>query len=139
MNCHQMKNAVESDEHDDRDPGVQAQAEEVVRRVDPQQLLEEAPEAVVGDVEREEPGGRILKRRSIQSRIADADQVVDELVEEGRVERVVVEVLPAGRCCGSISRPHGRSVGLPKSSWLNQLPDAADPLREQQARARRRP
>ena len=36
---------------------------------------------------------------------------------EGRVFAVV-----GGRCSESISRPHGRSVGLPKSSWLNQLP-----------------
>jgi hypothetical protein len=27
-----------------------------------------------------------------------------------------------GRFSGSISRPHGRFVGLPKSSWFHQLP-----------------
>src|SRR5205807_6330586 len=43
------------DEADDRDPRVQAQAGEVVRRVDAQELLEEAAEAVVGDVKAEEP------------------------------------------------------------------------------------
>ncbi len=32
------------------------------------------------------------------------------------------DAYPAGVCASSISRPHGRSVGLPNSSWLNQLP-----------------
>ena len=49
-----MKNAVEPHEDDDRDPGVQPQAGELVRGIDPQQLLEEAPEGVVRDVEREQ-------------------------------------------------------------------------------------
>ena len=51
-----MKNATDADEEDDGHPGVDAEPGEVVRRVDPEQLLEEAPEAVVGDVEREERG-----------------------------------------------------------------------------------
>ena len=30
--------------------------------------------------------------------------------------------VPVGPAAGSISSPHGRSVGLPKSSWFHQLP-----------------
>src|SRR3954447_6695594 len=45
------------DEDDDRDPRVQPQPEPLVRRIDAQQLLEEAPEAVVRDIESEQ-GGR---------------------------------------------------------------------------------
>src|SRR5207248_2427211 len=52
---HPDESSARDDEADDRDPGVQAQAGEVVRGVDAQELLEEAPEAVVGDVEAEEP------------------------------------------------------------------------------------
>ena len=31
-------------------------------------------------------------------------------------------MLSIGRFSGSISSPHGRSVGFPKSSWFHQLP-----------------
>jgi hypothetical protein len=41
-------------EEHDRQPGVEAQAGDLVRRVDAQQLLEEAAKGVDGDVEREE-------------------------------------------------------------------------------------
>src|SRR5205807_2157562 len=53
-------------EQDDRDVRVQAQAEVRVRGIDSQQLLEEAPEGVDGDVEREQRGP------------ADAEVAVDE-------------------------------------------------------------
>ncbi len=43
-------------EQDDRDPRVQPQTEEMVGGIDAEQLLEEAPEAVVRDVEGEERG-----------------------------------------------------------------------------------
>src|SRR5206468_2439536 len=42
------------DEAHDRDPCVQAQAGDVVRRIDPEQLLEEAPERVPRHVEGEQ-------------------------------------------------------------------------------------
>src|SRR4029450_13356249 len=42
------------DEHDDRDPGVQPQPRELVRRVDPEELLEEAAERVEAHVEGEQ-------------------------------------------------------------------------------------
>ncbi len=56
-NWWRMKYATAADEDDDRDPGVQPQAQELVRRIHAQQLLEEAAEAVLGDVEREQAGG----------------------------------------------------------------------------------
>ena len=93
--------------------------EEVVGRVDPQDLLERAEGRVPRDVEREER--RPLDREAPvdPEQDADADQVPDELVEEGRL---VVAVLPGragtGRgspcwCAWSMRSPHGRLVGLP--------------------------
>src|SRR5262249_48184769 len=75
-----------ADEDEDRDPGVQRQPRDVVRRVDPQQLLEEAPGRVVRDVEREERRRLEPEAPVEQQQQPDADEVVDELVQEGRVE-----------------------------------------------------
>src|SRR5439155_10087788 len=83
------------DEHDDRDPGVQAQAGEVVGRVDPEQLLEEAAERVVGDVEAEDPRRPDAEPAPDPDEQEDSDRVPAELVEEGRVEGRVL--LVAGR------------------------------------------
>src|SRR5581483_10114908 len=82
-----------ADADDDRDPEVQPLAEEVLRGVDAKELLERAPERVEGDVEREQPG------RSNAEPGADPDQdagdrdVVDQLVQEGRVEGLRERVL----------------------------------------------
>jgi hypothetical protein len=54
-----------------------------VRRVDPNQLLEEPSGRVVRDVEREQCG-RLEAVEAVKcEQQTDADQVVDELVEEG--------------------------------------------------------
>ena len=63
---HEVRGAEHED--DDRHPRVQAQAGDVVRGIDAQQLLEEAPEGVVGDVEREQSGRPDLEA------LADPDQ-----------------------------------------------------------------
>ena len=42
---------------------------------------------------------------------------------------------PSGRCASEISRPHGSVVGLPNSSWLNQLPHRPIAWASEDARA----
>ena len=134
MNCHQMKNAV-----DRKNTTIETYAFSRRPRYScagsiAQQLLEEAPEAVVGDVQREQPRPPDLE--------APVDPEQDRPRRRCRTSarrgrsggRCRRGSTPAGRCCGSISSPHGRSVGLPNSSWLNQLPHAPDPLRQQQTR-----
>src|SRR5207302_5375841 len=69
--------AGRADEDDDRDPGVQAQAREVVRGIDAQQLLEEAPERVVRDVEREEARRPDPEEPADEEERPDSDAVVD--------------------------------------------------------------
>jgi hypothetical protein len=54
MNCHQMKKPVDRTNDDDRDVAVETEPQILVRGIDTQQLLEEAAEAVPGDVEREQ-------------------------------------------------------------------------------------
>src|SRR5438034_7081869 len=81
------------DEEDPGDPVVQAQAADVVRRVDAQGLDPEAPEAVQRDVEREEPRRPDPPATLDEKQHADGREVPDELVEEGRVEGRVAEVL----------------------------------------------
>src|ERR671931_1579756 len=74
-----------SEDHD-RDPGVQTQSEEVMRGIDPQQLLEEAAEGVDRDVEREERRRPEAEAPVEQQQHPDHERVVDKLVEESRVE-----------------------------------------------------
>ena len=86
MNCHQMKNAVDRKNTTIETQAFKRRPRILVRRVDAQQLLEEAPEAVVGDVQREEPRPPDLEAPVDPEQDRHADQVVRELVEEGRVE-----------------------------------------------------
>src|ERR1019366_7320241 len=66
--------------------------EEVVRRIDPQRLLEDPKRAVAGDVEREEPGNLDLARPSKPDQRSGEHEVPDDLVEEGGLEGAVLEV-----------------------------------------------
>ena len=82
-----MKNSDERDEEDQRDPGVDAQAGDVVGRVDPERLEVEAEAGVERDVEREE-----RRRPEAEATVEDQQQpggeeVPERLVEERRVER----------------------------------------------------
>src|SRR4051812_10797798 len=63
-----------NDEDDDRDPGVQPKPQPLVRRIDAQQLLEEAPEAVVRDVQSEQRGRPDPEPRPDPEQDPDADQ-----------------------------------------------------------------
>ena len=85
-NCHQMKNAVEQTKSTAATQKFSALAEELVRRIDAQLLLEEPPERVPRDVEREEPRRPDADEPLDEQQQADADEVEDELVEEDRVE-----------------------------------------------------
>ena len=95
---------------------VQAQPEQVLGRVDAQELLEDAKGRVAGDVEGEQPpGGSGDGARA--RRAPRPGEVPDQLVEEGRLEGGIL--LIARRTVGRIDlkRP-GRLVGPPNSSWL---------------------
>ena len=63
-----MKNAVEPTKTTIETQAFSAQRAELVRGVDPQQLLEEAAEGVERDVEREQRRRPDRKRRSTSSR-----------------------------------------------------------------------
>src|SRR5438445_5074845 len=75
-----------------RDPRVQPQPKEMVRGVDPQQLLEEAAEAVVGDVEGEQRRRSEANAPVEQQQDDDADGLVDQLVEKRRMEGRIGDV-----------------------------------------------
>src|SRR5262245_35643483 len=119
------------DEDDDRDVRVQPEPKVLVRGVDAEQLLEEATEAVPGDVEREQ-------RRPPDPEVAvdheqhhHADDVPDELVQEGRVEGRVLDVRAAVR---RVDLEPPRQVGrLPVELLVEPVTPAADALCEQQA------
>jgi hypothetical protein len=72
------------------DEEVQAQPEDVVRRVDAQQLLEDAERRVPGDVEGEEPGRADLAVAAKPDECSGERQVPEQLVEERRVEAYYV-------------------------------------------------
>src|SRR5439155_16177768 len=65
------------DKDGDRDPRVQPQAGEVVGRIDPDQLLEEAPNGVVRDVEREQRRRLEAEAAVEQQQDPDAGEVVE--------------------------------------------------------------
>ena len=104
-----------------------------MRRVDPQQLLEEAPERVPGDIEREEPRRPDPEAMADVEQDADPDEVPDHLVEEGRVVGRAVEVLRQAVRDVDLQRP--RQVGrLPVQLLVPPVAEPPDALREQQSR-----
>src|SRR5262249_55950064 len=124
------------DEQDQRHPGVQPQAGDVVGGIDPQQLFEEAPEGVEGDVEREQPGRADPPAPVDQEQHPDHRHVVDQLVEEGRVERRVLLVPRHAVVDVDLEPP--RQVGrLPVQLLVEPVADPPDALREEQAGRRR--
>ena len=75
----------------------------------------------------------IVQRRETQSSTPDADEVPDQLVEEGRVEGRAVEVLERPVRGRDLEPP--RQLGrLAVELLVPPVADAADPLREQEAR-----
>src|SRR5947207_2311597 len=119
-------------EHDDRDPGVQPQPGKVMGRIDPQQLLEKAAKGVDRHVEREE-GGRPEAEAAIeQEQDADHQGVVDELVEESRVEGRVLRVA-VHAVLGVDLDPPRQARRLAVELLVEPVPPPADALREQQS------
>src|SRR5206468_5843587 len=105
--------------HRDRYVEVQPQAEVVVGRVDPQRLLEDPEGRISGHVQGEEA------RRADLPPLAEPDQrscereVPDDLVEEGRLERRVLEV--PGRTVDRVDLQAPRKARRPAEQLLVEV------------------
>ena len=119
------------EEHDERDPEVEALPEEVVRRVDAEQLLERAPERVPGDVEAEERGRPDPEEPVDEQEHPDPGQVPEGLVQEGRMEGrgVRVALRPVLRVD---LEPPGQVGRLPEELLVPVVAPASDRLGEQE-------
>src|SRR5436309_10571316 len=107
-----------------------------MRRVDPQKFLEEAAEAVVGDVQREQPRRPDPESPADEDQQPGADRVVDELVEEGRVVGVRALVLERDVALVSdVDLQAPREAGrLAVELLVEVVAPTADPLCEQETR-----
>ncbi len=118
---------------DARDEEVHAQTEEVVGIVDPLGLLEDAKARVAGDVEREDARrpDALAVAPLHPDQEAGEQQVPDQLVEEGRLERGVLQV--SGRPVGGrdLERP-GQLGGRAEQLLVEVVADPADRLGDQQ-------
>ena len=120
--CHQTKNAVEPTKSTIETHAFSRSGPNSCAWSTRSSSSKKRPKRVVGDVEREQ------RRRPDRPAPADPDQEQ----RRRRGPRSARRGTSGGRsrsprycavrCAGSISSPHGRSVGLPYSSWLNQLP-----------------
>ena len=137
VRCHQTKNAAERMIASARDVHVQANAAELVRRVDAQHLDPEAADAVEEDVEGEQAPGRIVPEPALdEEEHPGGSEVPQRLVQERRVERLVVDVVD--RAVLGIDLEAPRQVGRPAEQLLvPPVPEAADALRDEQRRRRR--
>ncbi len=115
------------------DEEVQAQAEDVLGRVDAQQLLEDPEGRVAGDVEREEPGRADGAPSSQPDQEGRQGQVPDDLVEEGGVEGGAVEVARGAVVAVDLEAPRQRRRA-PVELLVEVVADAADGLRDEQRR-----
>src|SRR4051794_11686334 len=79
-------------EEDERDVEVEAQAEVLVRGIDPKELLVRAKGGVPGDVEREEAWRPDSETAFDQEQHSHAEQVPERLVEEERVKGLLADV-----------------------------------------------
>src|SRR6185312_11211115 len=119
------------DRQGDRDPEVEAPAEDVVGGVDPQALLEDPEGRVAGDVKGEEAG------RADPAVVAEPDQeggqgeVPDDLVEEGRLEGGVVEVALGAVRGGDLEAP-GKVGRAAEELLVEVVADPADRLGDEQ-------
>jgi hypothetical protein len=104
-----------------------------VRGIDPQQLLEEAAERVDGDVEREQGRRADAEEPVDEQQDADHHRVVDQLVEEGRVEGVVLLVARDAVLRVDLEPP-GQVGRLAVELLVPPVAEPADALREEQPR-----
>src|SRR3954468_11228160 len=117
------------------DEEVQAQAEDVLGRIDPQQLLEDAEGRVAGHVEREEPGCADGAAPSQPHQEGRQGQVPDDLVEEGGVEGGAVEVARRPVVAVDLEAPRQRGRA-PVELLVEVVADTTDGLRDEQRRRR---
>jgi hypothetical protein len=117
---------------DDRDPEVEPLAGEVVRRIDAEQLFERTAEAVHGHVQGEERGRLDPEPPADQDQDARHPQVVDELVEERRVERVRGDVLRRPVPLIDLEPP-GQIGRLAEELLVEPVAQASDSLGDEQA------
>jgi hypothetical protein len=116
-----------------RDEEVQAQAEDVVRGVDAQQFLADAPERVARHVEREGAGRSDGAPSAELHERCGQDEVPHDLVEERRVEGRVVRV--GGGPVGRVDLERPRQGGWAAEQLLVEVvADAPDGLRDEQRR-----
>src|SRR3954467_53311 len=129
--------AYEPRQPDDRqhrgDEEVQAQAEDVLGRVDAQQLLEDPEGRVARDVEREEPGCADGAAPSQPHQEGRQGQVPDDLVEEGGGEGGAVEVARQPVVAVDLEAPRQRGRA-PVELLVEVVADATDGLRDEQRR-----
>ena len=129
-----MKNSVETMKSDERDPGIDAQAGELLRRIDAKGLEIEPERRVERDVEREE-----RRRPEPEAAIEDEQErgrteVPERLVEKRGMERLVEEVVVGAMRRVDLEPP--REVGrLAEELLVPPVADAADCLRDEQARS----
>src|SRR5262249_8676198 len=108
----------------------------MMRGIHPEKLLEDAPQAVERDVEREE------RRRPDPEAAADPDQhackdeVVDELVQERRMERVRGRVLGWSVIEVDLEAP-GQVRRLAEELLVEPVAPATDALRDEEPRCDR--
>ena len=114
-----------------RDVGVQAQAQEVLGRIDPQRFLEDPEGRVPGHVQREQARRLDVTVMPQPDQERGQQQVEDQLVQERRVERAVLRI--ARRAEGRVDlQPPGQAGGATEQFLVEVVADAPDRLRHQQ-------
>ena len=115
---------------------VQPQAEEVLGRVHPQRLLEDAERRVTRHVEREQARGLDAAVVAQPDQDGGPEQVEDELIEESRVEGLVLLVAAGPEEVRDVQGP-GQRGGAAEEFLVEVVAHPADGLRHQQRRGYR--
>ena len=128
---------------DEREPGqtrdgedaghvhVQPQAEEVLRRVHPERLLEDPERGIARHVQREQAGREDLPVMAEPDQGRGQRHVPDQLVQERRLEEGEGRI--PGRPVGERDLQAPRQARRPAEQFLVEVvPDPADTLRDQQ-------
>jgi hypothetical protein len=113
------------------DEEVQAKAEDVVGRIDAQQLLEDAESGVARDVEREQPWSANPAPPPEPDEGDGQREIPDELVEEGRLKCRVLRVA-GGAVRGVDVEGPGQGGWAAEELLVEVIPYAADGLRHEQ-------
>src|ERR687891_2545119 len=123
------------DDGDGGDVHVEAYAAELVGGVDPKRLDPEPADAVDEHVEREQVAGSEREAALDREQHERRAEAPERLVQEGRVEGGRVEVLLGPVLDVDLKAP--REVGrLTEELLVPPVPEATDPLRDEQSRRR---